>query len=161
MQVDKASTVYFVCSGNTCRSPMAERLLRHALQVEPEPLKSLKVASCGINAYSGLPPSENSVFALSKVGIDLSDHRSQSVDDIDFSSAVAFFCMTQAHQNQLLNYWDVDPSKVFLVRQWVDSPPEEIPDPYGGGVRDYVHCRDAIVEAIPGIVNYLKANLKT
>jgi len=151
-----SSTVFFVCSGNTCRSPIAERLLRHALDAEPEPLKSIRVASFGTSAFPGSPASENAVYTLSKVGINLKDHRSQSADDIDIDKALAFFCMTRAHQDVLLHYWDVDPGRVFLVREWIDTPPTDIIDPFGMDVRAYHRCRDSIVEAIPSLLGYLR-----
>ena len=135
---------------------MAERLLRHALDAEPEPLSSLCVSSFGTGAFPGQPASENSVFALSKVGIELSDHCSRSADEIDPSRGLAFFCMTHGHQQTLLHYWDIDPAKVFLVREWVETPPGDIPDPFGMSVTAYEQCRDAIVESIPSILAHLR-----
>ncbi len=159
MDPSSPSTVYFVCSGNTCRSPMAERLLLHALEAEDEPMRSLRVASFGTGAFPGSRASENSVFALSKVGIDLTDHKSQSADQIEMESGLAFFCMTHAHQQMLLNSWDVDASRVFLVREWVETPPGDIPDPFGMDVRSYIHCRDSIVESIPSIIDSLRKSV--
>lgn len=135
---------------------MAERLLRHALDAEPEPLSSLYVRSFGTGAFPGQPASENTVYALAKVGIELKDHCSQAADEIDPSTGLAFFCMTHAHQQTLLNYWDVDPAKVFRVREWVETPPGDIPDPFGMDVTAYEQCRDAIVESIPSILAYLR-----
>ena len=62
---------------------MAAGLLQHALAAKPEPLQSLKVISAGVVARDGEPVSENSVIALKKAGIDISDHRSRSVDPGD------------------------------------------------------------------------------
>lgn len=140
---------------------MAERLLRHALDAQEPPLASLNVASFGTGAFPGCAASENSVFALSKVGIDLDNHTSQSADQVDFSDGIAYFCMTHAHQQMLTSHWDVDPSRVFLVREWLETPPADIPDPFGMDVRAYIHCRDTIVEAIPSLIDFLSKSVKS
>ena len=73
--------ILIVCTGNVCRSPMAQGLLAHALSAQPEPLRSLKVISAGVAAHTGETISENSVTALKKVGIDISGQRSKNVDE--------------------------------------------------------------------------------
>lgn len=148
--------LYFVCSGNTCRSPMAEKLLQHALQVEKAPLNQLKTDSFGTSAFPGSSASENSIFVLSKVGLDLKNHKSKSADQIDHLDGLIFFCMTIAHKDTLQTFYEVDPEKIFLLRQWMDSPLKEIPDPFGMGVESYTHCRDLIVEAIPSVLQFLR-----
>src|SRR4051795_11030781 len=77
--VSASGNIVTVCTANICRSPMAAALLQHALAAEPEPLRSLRVVSAGVAARPGEPVSENSVYALKKVGIDLSQHRSQAL----------------------------------------------------------------------------------
>ncbi len=71
--------ILIVCTGNICRSPMAQGLLAHALSAQPEPLRRLKVISAGVAAHTGEPISENSVTALKKVGIDIGHLRSQGL----------------------------------------------------------------------------------
>src|SRR3954469_7640476 len=75
--VSASGTIVTFCTANICRSPMAAALLQHALAVEPEPLRSFKVISAGVAARAGEVVSENSVIALKKVGLDVSQHRSQ------------------------------------------------------------------------------------
>ena len=70
-------TVTFVCTGNTCRSPMAEALLRATLTKRGQGLEKLKVASFGLAAESGLPASTNSVKAMQRIGLDVGAHRSR------------------------------------------------------------------------------------
>jgi protein-tyrosine-phosphatase len=155
---NQRDTVYFVCSGNTCRSPMAEHLFRHALLAEPEPLRSVQVRSIGTSTYPWCKASPEAVQALSKVGISLAKHRSTPLEMAEPDRAIAFFCMTDAHRQLLLLDEDVDPARVFLVREWLeDDPSPNIPDPFGGNLSDYVACRDAIVEAIPSLLHYLRS----
>lgn len=152
----KKDTLYFVCSGNTCRSPMAERLLRHALAVEKAPTNLLKTDSFGTSAFPGLPASDNSIFVLSKVGLNLDGHRSKTFDQINQDCALAYICMTEAHKDTLIAFHDVAPQHVFLFRQWVGEAPLEIPDPFGMGVDSYAHCLDSMVESIPSVLMFLK-----
>ena len=74
--------ILIVCTGNICRSPMGQGLLAHALSAQPEPLRSLKVISAGVAAHTGEAVSENSVTALKKVGIDISNHCSQGLTQV-------------------------------------------------------------------------------
>src|SRR5690606_1659680 len=87
-----------VCTANICRSPMAEALLRHALQAEPEPLRSCRVVSAGVAARKGERVSENSVTALAKVNLRISDHRSQPFTQELADRADLVLCMTESHR---------------------------------------------------------------
>jgi len=145
--------IVFVCTGNTCRSPMAEGLFRHALAGRREPLSSLTVSSAGLAAPRGNPPSENSVLALKKVGIDISGHRSQPLSQEQMDNALAFFCMTSSHLAALAELVDPAARRVYLMRQFLSEEADlEIPDPYGGPLSSYEACRDSMVEAVPSLL---------
>ncbi|MDR2845530.1 MAG: low molecular weight protein arginine phosphatase [Puniceicoccales bacterium] len=149
--------VTFVCTGNICRSPMAEGLLRHALQAEPEPLRSLRVLSTGLAAYTGEPASPNAVRALKNVGIDIASHRSRSTTPEIVNHSLAVFVMTTQHLQALTAHFPNRPAGTHLMRALIAGDvPREIPDPYGMGLADYEACRDSMVEAIPSIVAFLR-----
>jgi protein-tyrosine-phosphatase len=148
-----------VCTANICRSPMAARLLAHALAAEAEPLNSLGVTSAGVAACTGERASANAVAALKKVGIDLDHHRSQPVSQELMESALAVFCMTESHRALLYYHFDPLPAPVYLMRELLPPPATpEIPDPYGMDLRAYEACRDSMVEAVPSILRFLRAN---
>lgn len=140
---------------------MAEGLLRHALSAQPEPLKSLKVLSAGVAARNGDRVSENSVVALKKTGIDIAAHRSQQVSQEMLDRAVAVLCMTESHRSMIQMKADPVPEHLYLFREFLPANfDHEIGDPYGGPLKLYESCRDEMVEAIPGILDFLRKQVK-
>jgi protein-tyrosine-phosphatase len=146
-----------VCTANICRSPMAEALLRHALAAEPEPLRSCKVVSAGVAARGGEKVSPNSVDALAKVGLRISDHRSQPLSPELAAKADLILCMTESHRAVIGLALDPVPENIYLWRELMPKgSSREIADPYGGPIAEYEACRDEMVEAIPSIIEHLR-----
>ncbi len=146
-----------VCTANICRSPMAEALLRHALQAEAEPLRSCRVVSAGVAARKGERISPNSVEALAKVSLRASDHRSQPLTAELASQADLILCMTESHRDVIAISFASPPKNVFLWREFMPAPADrEIGDPYGGSLKEYEACRDEMVDAIPSLLAYLR-----
>jgi protein-tyrosine-phosphatase len=157
LPVCASGTIVTVCTANICRSPMAAALLQHALVAQPEPLRSLKVISAGVAARMGEAVSENSVLALKKVGIDISEHRSQPLTQEILDQAFVVLCMTESHRAMIQVQAEPVPENLFLFRQFLpDEVEKEIGDPYGGPLRVYEAARDEMVESIPSLVAYLK-----
>ena len=154
-----SDTLLVVCTANICRSPMAAGLLQHALAAQPEPLRSLRVISAGVAARPGERVSENSVVALRKVGIDISNHVSRSLTQEMIDSALAVICMTESHRAMIQLQAEPPPQHLHLFRDFLENGDKEIPDPYGGPLRIYELCRDEMVEAIPSLLEYLKTRV--
>lgn len=153
----KPGHILVVCTGNICRSPMAEGLLRHALAGQPEPLRSLKVVSAGVAARSGEPISENSVTALKKTGIDISNLRAQALTQELLDNSLVVFGMTESHRAIIRMRARPAPANLHLFREFMPAPADrEIGDPYGGTLKVYEAARDEMVEAIPSIMAFLK-----
>ncbi len=153
----KPGHILVVCTGNICRSPMAEGLLRHALAGQPEPLRSLKVVSAGVAARTGEPISENSVTALKKAGIDISNLRAQALTQQLLDNSLVVFGMTESHRAIIRMRARPAPANLHLFREFMPAPADrEIGDPYGGPLKVYEAARDEMVEAIPSIIAFLK-----
>ena len=99
--------ILFVCTGNTCRSPMAEALARRAIQqaidTADEARFGFEVRSAGVYAGPGAPASENSVAAMADRGIDLTQHASRPVIDREVQAFDRVYCLTRSHQDALLS----------------------------------------------------------
>lgn len=144
----------FVCSGNTCRSPMAETLLRAALPPQTE----WTVASAGTSATPGSPASEFSQAAMAELGLSLKRHRSQAVTAKLVEGSTVVVAMTQRHLEKLLAIAPQSRDRLYLLRSFDPHAPKgaDVMDPYCGTLEEYRACRDVIQQAIPGLVTFLK-----
>lgn len=128
--------VVFVCTGNTCRSPMAEGYLNS------KKLKDVISVSAGLYSF-GEPISENSLAVLAEKGIDMSGHISCPITFELCAEADKIICISPSHKQTLLSY-GVNEEKLSVLGNG-------IADPYGGDIDTYRRCRDEIFAAIDAI----------
>lgn len=133
--------IIFVCTGNTCRSPMAEGLFKALLSKWG--VGGVEVGSAGLAAFPGAPVSDKSVTVMEEVGIDISAHRASPLSP-EMLNADRIITMT-AGQREAMSSLPVA----------VDAMPVEIPDPYGGSLEEYRRCRDTIAAALPEVASRL------
>lgn len=146
-----------VCTGNVCRSPMAEGLLAHALAADPELARKFRVGSAGLAAADGEPASRNALEAMRRAGIDLSAHRSRPLTPELAAEARILLGMTGDHLRRIEALFPDQPRQLQLFRSHASEGNPEVPDPFGGNLQEYLETRDALVEAIPGLLQYLRS----
>jgi protein-tyrosine-phosphatase len=141
---------------------MAEKLLAHALAAEQPPLSKWTVISAGVSAWPNESASANSVRALKNVGLELNNHRSQTMTDELMAKSLVVIGMTESHRQFLHMAFPESKTPIVLLREFMPPPANpEIPDPYGQNLSAYENCRDSMVEAIPSLIRYLKTLLPT
>ncbi len=143
--------ILFVCTGNTCRSPMAEGIFNHICKRESLPFVS---QSAGVCTSTGIPAAQNSVTALAQIGIDISSFTSTVITDLDTDEFFLVAVMTPEHK-EILRYFNVPSEKIYILSEDKGG----ISDPYGGSEARYRICRDEIEEAVKTLIEELREKI--
>ena len=147
--------VLFVCTGNICRSPIAEGLFRRLTGNR----KDIEVTSAGVHAVRGQPPSVYAVEVCAEEGANISDLRSQPLTGGLIDQATHIFAMTGAHVETIQTLFPQNAEKTFLLREFEEPGTtvwRDVPDPIGLGREVYEDCACIIKNALPSVLAFVE-----
>lgn len=126
--------ILILCTGNTCRSPMAEGIVNAIIKREHLE-KEMQVESMGFAASDGDLPTVNAVECMKEIGIDITGHRARRVTLQDLNDADIFYVMTDSHKNVIADAVPDYEDRIIVL---------DVPDPFGQDIGIYRECRDKI-----------------
>ncbi|HHW30893.1 MAG TPA: low molecular weight protein arginine phosphatase [Clostridiaceae bacterium] len=162
--------ILFVCTGNTCRSPMAQEFFNDIVQKSHDLENSFSAISAGIAAFEGAPASTNAIKVLQEEwDIDLSKHGATLINRDIISDAYLVLTMSSEHKDYLLYKYPEFENKIFTLKEFVyDNIINKnkfeydynlnISDPFGKSIDEYKKCAVEIKEAVEKLISILKTS---
>lgn len=130
--------VTFVCTGNTCRSPMAEAIAKALCENKNVIIESRGILGNGSNA------SENALEVSLKYNLNLENHKSKSLSKDDLESNYLILTMTNEHRDLILYNFPEYAEKVCTIYKYVLNEDKDIKDPFGSDLSEYIDCFEEI-----------------
>lgn len=151
--------VLFVCTGNTCRSPMAEALFRELVRERAD----YQVSSAGVAAAPGMPASKHTAALLKERGLDLGNFQSRMLDKTALEQATHVFAMSSHHMAAIVDEFPDHADKVYLVSEFAAEDAlrgRDVSDPFGQGRAAYEETLRDLSKMLPSLLAYIDQTWK-
>lgn len=151
--------VLFVCTGNTCRSPLAEVLFRDLVKAASD----YSVGSAGVGAFSGQAASRHSIKLAQERDLDLSKHQSRAVTIDLIDRATHVFALSRNHLASLLVDYPESEDKIYLLSEFAADDHlrgKDVSDPFGGNYEEYREMQEHLDKLLPSIHAFIEQTWK-
>ena len=154
--------ILIVCTGNTCRSSMAEGIFKHLLKNSGK--DNINVTSAGIKAFEGDGANEKAIYTLNKMGINILNHKARQLTNKIINDSDLILTMTNSHKRMILNAVPEYSNKVYTLKEYafisnnedIKGKNLDIVDPFGLDYNTYEKVAKEIEENLKKIINKIE-----
>lgn len=141
--------VMYICTGNICRSAMAEAMLKNKIEKDDKLKGKLEVCSCGTFAEDGDTSTQEAIDVMEEYGIDLKTHRATNIASSKIKDMDVILCATNSHKMMVLRMYPELKSKVYTMKEYIGETEDlDIKDPWGYNIAVYRMCAAEIENTI-------------